>query len=163
MTVDFVMCGSVSKPVLLVGSKDHLPSSCPGTVPCPGVQCSLMRMRWFSSARLSSLAAIISPGWPVAILPLWKLVSCEDLLGEVRPDHVVLFPDLSHCLAPGHLLSLDQHLVDSVVVHPRYVLTVALAWDPLFPSGPRPRSPRRTPHHHRQRLCSARPRLSSSW
>ena len=109
MTVDFVMCGSVSKPVLLVGSKDHLPSSCPGTVPCPGVQCSLMRMRWFSSARLSSLAAIISPGWPVAILPLWKLVSCEDLLGEVRPDHVVLFPDLSHCLALGLQLSLDQH------------------------------------------------------
>ena len=103
------MCGSVSKPVLLVGSKDHLPSSCPGTVPCPGVQCSLMRMRWFSSARLSSLAAIISPGWPVAILPLWKLVSCEDLLGEVRPDHVVLFPDLSQCLALGLQLSLDQH------------------------------------------------------
>ena len=57
-------------------------------------------------ARLVSLLTWLT----VAIFPRRKLVVlCEDPPSDVIPDHVVLFPDLSHRVAPGPLLPLGHH------------------------------------------------------
>ena len=111
-TVDFVMCGSVSVGlVLVVGSKDHLPSSCPRTVPCPVSAVQSQRMRWFSRPPGVAAACLLSSHL-AGQSPFYRCETQtfrEDVPNEVRFDHVVLFPDLSHCLALGLQLPLDHH------------------------------------------------------